>query len=268
MAQTTVRTPPTGSTVDAPNWRAGYRRDVATLAAHQKSRRGAPPYSLLINRPLGRRIAALAHVVGIGPNTVSLMSAALSATGLLLLALTEPTILTAVAVVLFLLVGYAVDSADGQLARLTSGGTVAGEWLDHSLDMVKMGSFHAVILVSAYRFDRGLGEWPMLTAIGFGIVAVTLFFIMILTDQLRRQSGGSAPARPGSAWFLLLVAPTDYGLQCLWLLLRPSSKVFFAGYLLLAVVNLAYLAVGALSRFRELSRLDAQRAADAVEARR
>ena len=78
-----------------------------------------------------------------------------------------------------------------------------------------------------------------------------------LTDQLRRQGGGSAPARSGSAWFLLLVAPTDYGLQCLWLLVRPHATLFYGGYLALAVVNFVYLVVGAVSRFRELSGLDA-----------
>ncbi|MFN8050390.1 MAG: CDP-alcohol phosphatidyltransferase family protein [Acidimicrobiales bacterium] len=251
----------TRSIAEAPTWRDGYRRDVATLAAHQKSRRGAPPYSLLVNRPLGRRLAAVAHGLGMSPNAVSLLSASLSALGLVLLAFVEPSVVTSTLVVLLLLVAYAVDSADGQLARLVSGGTLAGEWLDHSLDMVKMASFHAAILVSAVRFDRSMGDWPAATAIAFGIVAVTLFFVMILTDQLRRQAGGTAPVRSGSPWFLVAVAPTDYGVQCLWLLVRPQSTVFFAGYLLLAVLNLGYLGIGAVSRFTELQRLDRERGA-------
>jgi phosphatidylglycerophosphate synthase len=245
----------------APGRFGGYRRDVEQLAAHQKSRRGAPPYSLLINRPLGRRIAALAHGLGLTPNAVSLISASFTALALVLVAVVEPSVAASAVVVVLLLIGYAVDSADGQLARLVSGGTLAGEWLDHALDMVKIAAFHGVILISAYRFDRDLGEWPMLVAIGFGVVAVTSFFVMILTDQLRRQAGATAPARSGSAWFLLLVAPTDYGLQCLWLLTRPASRVFFVGYALMALVNAAYLAVGALGRFRELRAVDERRAA-------
>lgn len=243
-------------------WRSSYRRDVETLAAHQKSRRGAPPYSLLVNRPLGRRVAAIANGLGASPNTVSMVSAAFSATALVLLAVLEPSPVVSTVVVLVLLAGYAIDSADGQLARLRSGGTMAGEWLDHSLDMVKMSSFHAAILISAYRFDGELGEWPMAVAVGFGIVAVSLFFVMILTDQLRRQVASSAPPRSSSPWFLLLVAPTDYGIQCLWLLARPSGRVFFAGYALLALANAGYFAIGAVSRFRELQAVDRARLAD------
>jgi phosphatidylglycerophosphate synthase len=240
---------------------AMYRADVAALAAHQKSKRGAPPYSLLVNRPLGRRIAAAAHVAGLTPNTVSIISALFTGAGLALMGLVEPSWPMAVAVVALLVLGYAIDSADGQLARLTSGGTLAGEWLDHCLDMVKMSSFHAVILISAYRFDAGMGEWPMGVAVAFGVVAVTSFFVFILTDQLRRQAGGAGPARPRSAWFMLLSAPTDYGVQCLWLLTRPASTLFFTGYAVLAAANLGHLALGAVSRFRQMQALDATRSA-------
>jgi len=243
---------------------ANYRRGVEVLSAHQKSRRGAPPYSLLINRPLGRRIAAWAHVFGLTPNTVSILSAICTAVGLVLMATLSPSIAAAIAIVVTLLGGYAVDSADGQLARLTSGGSMAGEWLDHSLDMVKMSSFHAVILISAFRFDRDLGDWPLLTAIAFGIIAVTSFFVFILTDQLRRQSGGKGPERSQSILFMVAGAPTDYGVQCLWLLTRPWPKVFFGGYALLAVANLGYLAIGAVSRFGQLKTLDSQLAAAKV----
>ncbi len=244
----------------SPTGFSAYRRNLAELTSHQKAKRGAPPYSLLVNRPLGRRIAALAHVIGLSPNQISMLSAAVSASGLVTIAWARPTAMSATAAVFLLLLGYAIDSADGQLARLTSGGTLAGEWLDHCLDMVKMASFHAVILVSAYRFGADLGTWPMITAVVFGVVAVSSFFVLILTDQLRRQAGGSGPARPSSAGFLLLAAPTDYGVQCLWLLALPWETVFFAGYLLLAVANLGYLAVGSVSRFRQLVALDTERA--------
>lgn len=241
---------------------AAYRHHVATLAGFQKSKRGAPPYSLLVNRPAGRRIAALAAIAGITPNGVSIISATFSAAGLVLMALAEPSIAAAIGVVALLLGGYAIDSADGQLARLTSGGTLAGEWLDHCLDMVKMSSFHAVILISAYRFERDdLGTWPMATAVAFGIVAVTSFFVFILTDQLRRQAGGAGPPRPQSIWFMVANAPMDYGVQCLWLLTRPWPTLFFGGYALMGAANLGYLALGAWSRFGQLKALDAERAA-------
>ncbi|MEZ5321673.1 MAG: CDP-alcohol phosphatidyltransferase family protein [Microthrixaceae bacterium] len=249
-----------------PSARRRYGDAVESLKARaQKSRRGAPPYSLLVNRPAGRRIAAAASVLGLTPNSISLISGTVSAVGLVAFAAWSPSPLHVVVAVAALLVGYAIDSADGQLARLTTGGTLAGEWLDHSLDMVKMSSFHVVIGISLVRFPGSIGldrRWAVAGVVmGFGVVAVTSFFVFVLTDLLRRQVGGAGPPRPTAWWFMLLGAPTDYGVQCLWLLTRPWPRLFFGGYTLLAVANLGYLCVGMRSRFGQLRALDRERAA-------
>ena len=70
----------------SPTGFSAYRRNLAELTSHQKAKRGAPPYSLLVNRPLGRHIAALAHVIGLSPNQISMLSAAVSASGLVTIA--------------------------------------------------------------------------------------------------------------------------------------------------------------------------------------
>ncbi|NLA35765.1 MAG: CDP-alcohol phosphatidyltransferase family protein [Actinobacteria bacterium] len=238
-------------------FRERYRDDVAALGTVQKSSRGAPLYSLRVNRPLGRRLAALAHQLGLRPNQVSVISALFTMTGLVVLAAAEPTWSRSCVVASLLVLGYGIDAADGQLARLTTGGSLAGEWLDHTLDMVKAGSFHAAVLVSAARFSDGLGVWPQAVALGFMVVATSSFFVLILTEQLRRSAGAGAPARPATWWFVLLGLPTDYGLQCLWMVARPADRVFFAGYAVLAAANLGYLGVSAVGRFRQLSALDA-----------
>ena len=237
-----------------------YRDDVAALGAAQKSSRGAPPYSLWINRPLGRRFAAVAHQLGLSPNHVSLISAAFTMSGLALFAFAAPNWWLALTVVALLLVGYAVDAADGQLARLTTGGTLAGEWLDHTLDMVKIGAFHAAVLISAHRHSAELGVWPAAVALGFVVVATSSFFVLILTDQLRRSAGAQAPERSSGWWFGLLGLPTDYGVQCLWMAARPAEQVFFVGYAVLAVANLGYFGVGAVNRFRQLAAVDERKA--------
>ena len=41
------------------------------LRQAQKSAKGAPPYSLYINRPLGRIFAAAAYQIGLTPNQVT-----------------------------------------------------------------------------------------------------------------------------------------------------------------------------------------------------
>ena len=51
-----------------------YRQTLTRLRAAQKpAGRGAPAYSVYVNRPLGRRIAARAHLLGLRPNQITAM---------------------------------------------------------------------------------------------------------------------------------------------------------------------------------------------------
>ncbi|MBK6671340.1 MAG: CDP-alcohol phosphatidyltransferase family protein [Actinobacteria bacterium] len=229
---------------------AGFAADLARLKNHQKSRKGAPLYSLYINRPIGRYIAAAAATFGMTPNQVSIISAFISWTAIVLAAALRPTPATAALVVALLLLGYAVDSADGQLARLRSGGSLAGEWLDHCLDVVKVSALHLAVLISAQRFDADLGAWPQVAAFAFELVAVTGFFTFILTEQLRRRAPTApAPTSPGGMWRVLML-PTDWGVQCLWLIVRPASTLFFVGYGALAAANGVHLVATTVRRWR------------------
>src|SRR5947208_1481942 len=110
----------------APPARAGrpsYRETVAVLASKQKTLKGAPAYSRFVNRKLGRLLAAAAYLIGLTPNAVTLISAGFSLTGIVLLAVARPTWLVGVLVAVALVLGYALDAADGQLARLRGGGS-------------------------------------------------------------------------------------------------------------------------------------------------
>ncbi|MFP3386663.1 CDP-alcohol phosphatidyltransferase family protein, partial [Tritonibacter sp. SIMBA_163] len=83
-------------------------------------------------------------------------------------------------------VGYAFDSADGQLARLRGGGTPAGEWLDHVVDSIKTTALHLAVLIGWYRHYDVTDVRLLLIPIGFTLVASVFFFVQIVTDQLRR----------------------------------------------------------------------------------
>ena len=65
------------------------------------------------------------------PNQVTVLSAVATGAGLVLLVSGEPSPLRAAGVTVLLILGFALDSADGQVARLTGGGSPSGEWLDH-----------------------------------------------------------------------------------------------------------------------------------------
>lgn len=239
---------------------AGFGAALRSLASKQKTAKGAPAYSRFVNRRLGRVLAAASYVAGLTPNQVTGISALLSGAGIALVALAEPAAWQAAAVTLCLVLGYAFDSADGQLARLRGGGSWAGEWLDHMVDCVKLSALHGAVLIAAYRFfDLGSAGY-LLVPLGFMAVHAVLFFGMILTDQMRRLSrvasgAPPAPARP-STLRSLLVIPTDYGLLCLVFLLLAAPKVFFAGYALLFAGHLLFLLAAGVKWFREVAGLD------------
>lgn len=219
------------------------------LPAAQKSAKGAPAYSRFVNRRLGRYLAAGAYAVNLSPNQVTIISGLCSFAAIAVIALVTPSPPMAIAVCLLLVIGYALDSADGQLARLTGRGSTAGEWLDHLVDSGKIVSLHAAVLVSFYRFFQ-LPPAFLLVPLVFACVATVLFFGMILKDVLR--TGPPGAGRP-SAVRSLLVIPTDYGLLCLVFLLYGFRTVFLVVYAFLLVANALFLCAAAVKWFRELA---------------
>lgn len=250
----------TGESPAAPQ---GYRAIVRQLAIAQKPGRGAPPYSRWVNRRLGRLLAAAAFLAGRTPNQVTMLSAASTLVALVLVATVHPSWWLGIVVSFLLLLGYALDSADGQLARLRGGGTKSGEWLDHVVDAFKIVIFHGVILISFYRFGDELPSAVLLIPLGFIVVSSVFFFAMILTDQLRRIASserGQAYAKPsgGGGWLQTVVAiPTDYAVLCLAFVLFGWLAGFVVVYGLLFAAN-AIILIAVLARWwRELRTIDA-----------
>jgi len=156
-----------------------------------------------------------------------------------------------------LALGYAWDSADGQVARLRGGGSLAGEWLDHFVDALKISSLHLAVLVGLSRIDAIPTAW-LLIPIAFTIVANTTFFAMILNDLLKgkrgvasaHSTGGGSPLRS------ILLLPTDYGILVLAFVVWGWSWVFLGIYTLLLIACTLFLAAAAVSWFRQMVRLD------------
>ena len=242
--------------------RDGYRDVVRRLRSAQKpAGRGAPAYSIYVNRPLGRLIAAAAYRAGLTPNQVTAISATLTFTAILLLALVPSGLLMGIAVTVLLALGYAFDSADGQVARLRGGGSAAGEWLDHVVDAVKVVTLHAAVLIAGYRFlvPEDGRAW-LLVPLGFAAVASVSFAVFLLNDLLKAARAGSsttAVIRGGSTPLRALAgAPTDYGVLVYVFLLLGAPTAFQIGYGLLFAASLAYLLVALPKWFRDTVRLD------------
>lgn len=249
-----------------PRDHGSFRDTVQLLAgAQKKAAPGSPPYSIYVNRKVGRYIAAWCFRRGLTPNAVSAVSALFTMTALVLVAVVAPRWWLGLLVWAALAVGYAFDSADGQVARLRGGGSAAGEWLDHVLDSLKISSLHLAVLVTVYRHFGFGGDGWLLVPVGYTIVAAVSFFAMILNDQLKTihalRAGASAkgihkPSRSAAKTVLLL--PTDYGVLCLVFLFLGIPPLFFVLYSVLFVANLGHLLLASIKWFRDMQRLDPQ----------
>jgi phosphatidylglycerophosphate synthase len=236
------------------------RTTLHRLAGAQKGAAGAPAYSRFVNRPLGRFFAALAFHAGLTPNAVTGISALFTGGGIALLALAPLAWATGAAVAACLVLGYALDAADGQLARLRGGGSPAGEWLDHMVDALKIASLHVALLIGLYR-SGGADDGLLLVPLGFSVVSVVLFFATLLNEAMRAQHGAVTRAtrtaeRPGTLRSVL-VAPTDYGVLCLVFLLLGATGLFLAVYSVLFAATALYLALASVKWFKEMGRLTA-----------
>lgn len=235
---------------------------IRQLSKHQKNAKGAPAYSRFVNRRAGRVLAALAFRFGLQPNQVTAISGLFSFAGIAVLALVRPSVLIGVVIFLCLAIGYAFDSADGQLARLRGGGSVSGEWLDHMIDCAKISSLHLAVAISWYRFDTSTQRALLLVPLGFTVVAAVSFFGMILNEKLRQvrglqRSGAGSPSTLRS----LMVIPTDYGVLCVSFALFGARIPFLIVYCLLAAASAGYLLLAAPKWFREMAAMDAAPAA-------
>ncbi|WP_299538508.1 CDP-alcohol phosphatidyltransferase family protein [uncultured Streptomyces sp.] len=242
---------------------------LRALRGAQKTSKGVSLYSRYVNRPAGRVLATGAYRCGLTPNQVTLVSAAFTFASIAAVASTAPSWALGLLVWAGLVVGFAFDSADGQLARLTGRGGPDGEWLDHVVDCAKMILVHTAVLISFYRFGERTGGAWLLLPLGFLFVAVLTFCAGLLREQLGKAAAAAvavpaprppepAPAAPVSRVRAVALLPADYGVFCLVFLLLGAPAAFRAGYALLAAVHALFLVAFLAKWFRELRALRAE----------
>lgn len=231
--------------------RPGFRESLTNLNRAQKHGAGVPAYMRWVNRRLARGVAAACAAVGITPNTVTMISAALSAGGLVLMLLVGPTWWSAMATALLLAAGFVFDSADGQLARLTGTGSAAGEWLDHVVDAIRTPVTHLTIAVAVILHRPEL-TWLAVLALCFTVLSVGQFMSQILAEQLIRRTGGEQAEQGGIRKSLLLL-PTDTGILC-WSFAFWALPAFFAVvYAALFAFNLVHAAASMRRKYVKLT---------------
>ncbi|MFJ6720022.1 CDP-alcohol phosphatidyltransferase family protein [Streptomyces sp. NPDC091259] len=226
------------------------------LHGAQKSAKGVSLYSRFVNRPAGRYLAAGSYALGLTPNQVTLVSAAFSFAAVAAVALAAPSWGLGIAVWAALAVGFAFDSADGQLARLRGGGSASGEWLDHVVDCAKLTALHTCVLIAFYRFPdmygTGSDGW-LLAPLVFQFASVVTFFGGLLTEKLKPKPAPGSPAAAPSNLRAVALLPVDYGVFCLVFLLLGGGELFRWAYAGLGAVAVLFLLAFLAKWFRELS---------------
>lgn len=172
---------------------SGYRAALDALGGAQKSADGVPLYTRYVNRWLGKRVAAAASLTRLTPNQVTALSMVSTMAGLALVTTLRPSWPVAVSATALLAAGYVLDSADGQLARLTGTGGPVGEWFDHVVDAARNPLIHLAVAVALFRFSD-LPAAVLLLPLAFSVVTTVRYFSQMLAAQLagRRDEDGRA----------------------------------------------------------------------------
>ena len=231
---------------------AEFAETLRRLSSAQKPAKGVPLYSRFVNRPAGRVMAALAALVGASPNQLTLLGAVFTFPALAAVALVRPGPVMAVCVCVALALGFALDAADGQLARSQCSASASGEWLDHVLDCFKIVTLHLVVLVAFYRFFVLPHPAFLLAPMVFQLAAVVIFFAGILTQKLKEPTAAKTGGGLSPALASLLLLPVDYGTTCISFLFLGSQDVFLAVYCALLLAHVLFLAAFLVKWFCEL----------------
>lgn len=234
-------------TAPAPR-RLRFAESLRRLDAAQKPGIGVPAYTRWVNRRAARYLCAAAERMGATPAAVSVMSILVTFSGLTAFLLLHrfPLLAGGLAAVLLAL-GYALDSADGQLARLQKTSSLQGEWLDHTLDAIRMPAVH--MSIAAGFLLQGA---PMLAIIAaaYSVIASASFLSQNLGGLLRDQAQAQrVEVRRHQSWLLL---PADPGVLCWAFVLWAVLPLFGLVYLALFATNVLHFLLSARRRWREL----------------
>ncbi|PPL19887.1 CDP-alcohol phosphatidyltransferase family protein [Microterricola pindariensis] len=236
----------------APAPRGRFSTALDGLRSAQKPGAGVPAYTRWVNRRLARFAAAAAYSLGWSANAVTTISAVLSFAALALMVLVPQSAPLGLAVAGLLAAGYVLDSADGQVARLSRRSSPAGEWLDHVVDAIRTPAIHLAVLIGLSAVP-GLGTWPLVVAVAYCLVSVGQFMSQILSEQL---SGTATPASEsaGIRQSLVLI-PTDMGTLCWIFLFWGTPEVFVWVYAAMFLANTVHAAVSMRRKYLRLRAL-------------
>jgi len=221
-------------------------------------KRSGGVYTRYVNRNAAMPLTWLLWKAGLAPNAVSLISFCLTHAALVILIAMGTTSTAAVIGYLLLVLGYVLDSCDGQLARVSGRTSKLGGWLDHSFDMVKLINLNLtlgyVMISTAIEMEAALAL-PF-TAAGLNLLSQPAhYFVVCMKCQMFESSGASHDAATGGAdgdgragfdvrrlAVLPILFMADYGIFIMIVLLLPWQELFVPIYFGYGVFSLMLMA--------------------------
>lgn len=196
----------------------------------------------------GAALAWSAMKVGLTPSAVTLLALLAAIAGSVLLDVSPSGAAWWVPAMVVLQLSYALDCADGQLARGTKRTSAFGGWLDVSCDHLRQV---ALAMASADLLLRsGLGQGPTLFAVALFLGGSTV--VLHTSTHLRSPGSTSEELAPDRLHVLRLVLTTvtDTPVMIVFLVVLRDHPGLLAGYL--ALLGAYYLLMAAYLGLRRL----------------
>lgn len=220
-----------------------------SLASAQKPGDGVPAYLRWVNRPLGGQVAVRAAVLGMSPNQLTAVSAALGLAGVVSIVVL-PSTSAGLLGALLLLLGYVFDSADGQLARIQRRGGPAGEWLDHVVDGVRAPLVHAALVV--HLATHAVAGWLPIIALLFTVLVSSWFLSQLLAEKLLPKRSSPTTGQRGTIESFVK-QPQDPSTTYVVIAFLGVPALFAAAYVLLFAWLLLGFVLSLGRKYRQLS---------------
>jgi phosphatidylglycerophosphate synthase len=225
------------------------------LSVAQKSRDGALPYTLFVNRPTGRFLAIVAYKLNLTPNQITVISFVSTIIGLLYVVIIGyQSLLGVIISTLMLLLGYSLDSADGQLARLNNLKSSAGEYLDHVFDSIKIPFFHISVVMVILRSIQDINFTILFFLLLISVIASGKFFSSEIKEKILTLKGKHSLHYTTSLKKSFLLLPFDYGVLCFIFILTPFN-LLLPVYLIWGLLFLVFFILSFARGYRQLSNL-------------
>lgn len=225
------------------------------LSVVQKRRDGALPYTLFVNRPAGRFLSVIAYKLNFTPNQITIISFICTITGLLyVVTFGHQSLLGVIISTLMLLFGYALDSADGQLARLNNSKNLSGEYLDHSLDSVKTPLFHISVTMVILQTVQDINLITVFFLLLISVLSSGKFFSSEIKEKILTLEGNHNLCYVTSLKKSFILLPFDYGILCFIFLLVPFNLLFPA-YIIWGTLFLVFFILSFVRGYRQLNNL-------------